>query len=190
MSDRIVRDELLESERWLGLRDNTARVCYLTLILRSDALGNLEAHTPRLIRLWRDYGVASAMAVEGTLEELINHDLIRLYEAEVDGVIHRYIHIPRTRQNLRYLKRVFPLSPWTTDKQIQALKIKSPSDNHTITGRALGLHGRSEEMLSRRDVDVEVTTTVEGREPELRRPKLQKLLDKIQKQHPSSAIES
>lgn len=142
MADRIIRDELLESERWLGLRDNTARVCYLTLILRADAMGNIEAHVPRLVRMWRDYGVATAAAVDGTLEELANHDLVRMYEATLDGVIHRYIHIPRSRNNLRYVKRVFPLSPWTTDEQIQRLKEKSPGERITITGRALGAHGR------------------------------------------------
>lgn len=182
MADRIVRDELLESSRWLGLRDNTARVCYITLILKADALGNLEAHTPRLVRLWRDYGVASAAAVEGTLEELATHDMIRLYEAPIDGVIHRYLHIPRSRQNLRFVKRIFPLSPWTTSLQIQRLKEKSPGESITITGCALGLHGRSDVDVDvekkRKDVDVEVKTPSQVSTTAIYAGQLQPLLNK------------
>ncbi len=157
MPDRLVRDELLESERWLGLRDNTARVCYISLILKADALGNLEANVARLLRTWRDYGVTTPEAVAGTLDELVACDLVRLYAAAVDGESRQFIHIPRYGQNLRYIKRVFPPSPWTTNEQKQRLAKISQSASDVIATRTPSAHTRSdvEGTLIRSNVDAE-----------------------------------
>jgi hypothetical protein len=100
----------------------------------------MEANPQRLIRLWRDFGIRSPQQVATTLQELADCDLIRLYEAENK----QFLHIPRFRQNLRYVKRVHPLSPWTTDKQKQQVAKDSPSDSMVGTPLSPGSHGRSE----------------------------------------------
>lgn len=118
MPDRIIRDELLESERWLSLKDNADRLAFLALLLRADSLGNFTAERYRLLRLWRDFGIGTLALVNKTLTELVDHDLVRLYPA--DG--REWLHIPRFGQrNTRYIKRVCPLSPWTTPEQKQRL---------------------------------------------------------------------
>src|SRR5205807_9489453 len=102
MPDRVIRDELLESERWLALKDNADRLAYIALLLKADALGDFDAGEFRLLRLWRDFGINTPALVAKTLTELVEHDLIRLYD--VEGA--RYLHIPRYRQSLRFVKRV------------------------------------------------------------------------------------
>jgi len=117
MPDRIIRDELLESERWLSLKDNTDRLAFVALLLKADSLGNFSAEPFRLMRLWRDFGINTDALVAKTVAEMVDHDLIRLYQA--DGK--QLLHVPRFGQRLRHLKRVFPPSPWTTYKQKQQL---------------------------------------------------------------------
>ena len=133
MPDRIVRDELLESDRWLNVPRNTHRLAFVCLLLQADALGNMEGSDGRLWRLWRDtLKLDARTAIAEILEALLSQDLIRLYEA--DGK--RLIHIPRYRQRLRYLGNVSPPSPWTTEEQKQRLEKKSPGASQELTGRA------------------------------------------------------
>lgn len=130
MPDRIVRDELLESEKWLSLKDNADRLAFVALLLRADSLGNFSAEPFRLMRMWRDFGINSVALVAKTLSELADHDLVRLYKAEEKPLL----HVPRFNQRTRYLKRVFPPSPWTSDEQKQQLKNNSPDSHPPITG--------------------------------------------------------
>lgn len=148
MPDRIIRDELLESERWLSLKDNADRLAYLALLLRADNLGNYSAEPLRLVRLWRDFGIANTALVAKTLTELLDHDLVRLYDGPEKlstGEPTKYLHIPRFRQRLRYLKNVFPLSPWTTDEEKQRISNNSPVYSQTVTGLSPAEVKRSEE---------------------------------------------
>lgn len=132
MPDRIIRDELLESARWLSLKDNADRLSFIALLLKADTLGNFSAEPFRLLRLWRDFGINTEALVSKTLSELADHDLIRLYKFEGSP----YLHLPRFDQRLRYFKRTFPLSPWTTSEQKQALTKNSPDLSQTLTGCA------------------------------------------------------
>ena len=130
MPDRIIRDELLESERWLSLKDNADRLAYLSLSLRADSLGNYSAEPYRLMRLWRDFGINTQALVAKTLTELADHDLVRFYTAEDKPLI----HIPRFGQrNTRYIKRVYPLSPWTTNEQKQQIAKHSQREHDVST---------------------------------------------------------
>ena len=82
------------------------------------------------MRLWRDYGINTLALVAKTLTELIDHDLIRLYPMEGKELI----HIPRFLQrNTRYLKRIYPLSPWTTTEQKQLLEHYAQRDHTALT---------------------------------------------------------
>lgn len=129
MPDRIVRDEILESERWLSLKDNADRLAYVALLLKADPLGNFTAEPFRLMRMWRDFGINSLALVSKTLIELCDHDLVRLYEAAGK----KLLHIPRFNQYSRYLKRIYPLSPWTTEQQKQLLTKNSQCDSTVLT---------------------------------------------------------
>jgi len=95
-------------------------------------LGNYSAELWRLWRLWRDFAVTTEVVAAKVLERLVDHDLVRLYD--LDGK--RYLHVPRFAQRLRYVKRVFPLSPWTTDEQKQAIARNSPGESQARTGSA------------------------------------------------------
>jgi hypothetical protein len=127
MPDRIIRDELLESERWLTLKDNADRLAYIALLLKADALGNFSAEPFRLLRLWRDFGISTISLVAKSLSELADHDLIRLYTAEEKQLL----HIPRFGQRLRHLTKTYPQSPWTTIEQKQRLINNSPVVSQT-----------------------------------------------------------
>ena len=150
MPDRIVRDELLESDRWLNVPRNTHRLAFVCLLLQADALGNMEGSDGRLWRLWRDtLKLDARTAIAEILESLLSQDLIRLYE--FDGK--RLIHIPRYRQRLRYLGNVSPPSPWTTEEQKQRLEKKSPGASQALTGRAPAEVKRREVEVKRREVE-------------------------------------
>ena len=176
MPDRIIRDELLESERWLSLRDNTARICFLALLLKADPFGNLEANPHRLMRLWRDFGIKSPQQVSSTLAELKDCDLIRLYEADSK----QFLHIPRFRQNLRFVKRIHPLSPWTTQQQKQRLAQDSPGAHPVGTAIAHSAHGRSEVKRSE-EKRSEVTEPVDNSSTIALGTEVQRLCIKCQK---------
>ena len=135
MPDRLIRDELLTSERFIGLPSNDERIAFIALLLTADWLGNTEAGEMRLWRLWRDLGI-DREDVDQVLFELAQPDLIRAYEFEGK----RYAHIPRFRQQLRYTKCLHPLSPWTTDAQKQALAKNSHGELQVGTMIALRAH--------------------------------------------------
>jgi hypothetical protein len=121
MPNRILRGAILESDRWIGLRDNASRVAFIAAVLTADDLGNMEGTTPRLRRLWRDFGIDTDEKVDRTLQELADVDLVRVYQ--VDGK--RYVHIPRFGQFVRHLKRANPRSPWDEPEQNQSLAEKT-----------------------------------------------------------------
>lgn len=132
MPDRIIRDEILESERWLSLKDNADRLAYIALLLKADPLGNFTAEQYRLMRMWRDFGINTLQLVAKTMSELADHDLIRLYEN--DGK--QLLHIPRFNAYYRYLSRIYPLSQWTTEQQKQLLAKNSQGMHSAHAGDA------------------------------------------------------
>jgi len=104
----MIRDALLNSERFINLPDNTARICYVACLLRADDRGNLEGGPGHLVRLWRDFGVDGTEKAASIGQFLADQDLIRFYERGGK----RYIHVPRFGQRMRSFKRACPSSPW------------------------------------------------------------------------------
>lgn len=113
MPDRIIRDELKRSPRYRRLSSDTVRLLFIHLLLTVDSLGNCEA---------------SSIAVEDAMHrpidsetaakwlgELADADLIRLYQ--INGK--PYLHVPRFRQRLRYVKRIHPRPP----QEIECIEI-------------------------------------------------------------------
>jgi hypothetical protein len=140
MPDRMIRDEILDSQAWLTLKDNGDRLAFISLLLKADSLGDFPASPFRLMRLWRDFGIGTPELVAKTLSELSDHGLIRLYSVDEN----RYLHIPKFRQSLRYISNTFPVSPWITEAQKQALTKKSQCDHNALTGRS---HQKRSEVL-------------------------------------------
>lgn len=109
MSDRVVRDELLESDRWLDLPTDTDRLAYIALLLVCDDFGNLEGQPRRMFRfLHKCTQIKTEEACATTLIHLTDADLLRRYE--VAG--RPFFHIPRFRPHRQYLTRRWPVSPW------------------------------------------------------------------------------
>jgi hypothetical protein len=133
MPDRYLRAELLTSEAWLSVKDNADRCAWISLFLNADTFGNQPAGPHRLVHLWRIYGTDSTEKAAQCLSHLCDVDLCRVYE--VDGK--PYVHLPRFKQSRRYLGKLWPLSPWTTDEEKQRLAQKSQAD-HSDTQEASG----------------------------------------------------
>lgn len=115
MPDRIIRAGLLESDRWLDLRDSTERLAYVAALLKADDLGTLDATDGALVRLWGGpCNVHSREEAVKVLEALAAQDLVRTYTA--DGK--RYIFVPRFRQRFRArtLKRPAPPAELLVDE--------------------------------------------------------------------------
>jgi hypothetical protein len=120
MPDRIIRAELLTSEAWLALKDSADRVCWLVLALNADTMGNQPGGPHRLVHLCRHTGIDTVEKAAKMVNELSDVDLIRVYQHAEKP----YIHIPRFRQERRYLGTLWPLSPWTTNEEKELLKKK------------------------------------------------------------------
>lgn len=127
MSDRLIRDELLDSARWIALRPrkatpqqvataNAARCCFIALTLTADDYGNLEASEVRLERLWHDFLLDSSDPEElgAITKSLAAAGLIHQYVADGKS----FIHIPRFRQRLRTQKAKHPM-PQFQIKELQ-----------------------------------------------------------------------
>lgn len=139
MRTRMLRGGLLESEAWLGLKNNDDRVCWITLFLNADTFGNQPAGLLRIVHLCRYAGIDTTEKAAKVLAELADTDLIRLYQEDDKP----FCHIPRFSQSPRFPGKLWPLSPWTTDEQKQALAKKSPEDHgespHGVGGRGVVL---------------------------------------------------
>ena len=98
MPSRIIRDTLLESDRWLSLANPAERLAYVVLLLKADDLGTADATDGQLIRFWREpCNVDRAEDARLILDALADADLVRPYEAAGK----RLVFIPRFRQRFR-----------------------------------------------------------------------------------------
>lgn len=148
MPARMIRDALLNSDRFLSLPDNTSRICYVACLLSADDRGNMEASTGALVRLWRDFGVDSNAKATDISQFLADKDLIRMYESGGK----QYIHVPRFHQRLRSFKRACPASPWCETveesknssgicQQVAASGGKSPPEVKRREGKGISSSG-------------------------------------------------
>ena len=109
MSDRIIRDEIWMSDRFLDLPTDVARVAFMRFISLADDFGNLEGGMKRLFRILEVCTQAKTMtAVEGAIDSLLQADLIRRYTVDDRELF----HIPRFHVHKQYVARKVPASPW------------------------------------------------------------------------------
>jgi hypothetical protein len=108
MPNRVIREGLWDSDAFIGLRDNGARICYLRLLSKVDDHGNADGSMGQLQRMWRDFGIETHEKVAKTLHELVDAKLIGQY---IDGA-KEYVHVFNFRQRIRIKKHRVPASPW------------------------------------------------------------------------------
>ncbi len=115
MPDRVIRDELLQSDRWLDLPTDTDRLAFVGLLLKCDDFGNLEGGPRRLFRFLHNFTqVKTPEAAATTLLHLSDADLMRRYEVDK----REYWHLPRFRPHRQYLVRSYPQSPWDSERTL------------------------------------------------------------------------
>lgn len=132
MPDRIVRDEILDSDRYLGLSSDSLRTLFVHFLLVADDLGNSEASGPFIRRRLLGGAQTPDETIAKMLAELQDVDLIRTY---FEGA-KRYVHIPRFRQRLRSFKRVNPRPPTGIEcKEIKAIADKLSDNRQTDAGQ-------------------------------------------------------
>ena len=122
MSDRVIRDELLTSERYWAV-SNEAKLLYIHLILNVDDTARFSGKNFTLRTSCFPGQAMEAAHMERMLDELQNNDLIRLYV--VDG--ERYVFVPRFKQRLRFINSRFPEPP----NEINDLVIKKSDSSQT-----------------------------------------------------------
>ena len=109
MPDRVIRDEILESDRWLDLPTDAARLAFVGFVLICDDFGNLEGGQRRLFRFLHKFTqVKTQDAATAVIDALMQSDLLRRY-TDNDREL---FHIPRFKSHRQYLSRQFPPSPW------------------------------------------------------------------------------
>lgn len=107
--DRIIRASLLESDRWIDLHTDTARLVYAPLLLlRADDFGNLEGGGVLMRYIKQQTQLKLDQDVVKVMSELQDADLARRYEV----LSKEYWHLPRFKNARRYTSRICPMSPW------------------------------------------------------------------------------
>lgn len=120
MADRILRDELWQSDRFLDLPTDAARLAFMRFVSLADDFGNFEGGSRRLYRILNTCTqVKSEQATIDIIAALIESDLLRRYEIEGRELF----HIPRFRSHRQYLSRAVPASPWC-DASVELGKTK------------------------------------------------------------------
>lgn len=115
MPDRIIRDEIWLSERFLDLPTDAARLAFIRFVSICDDFGNFEGGARRLYRLLHGCTqIKTESAASETIDALMACDLVRRYEVET----REFFHIPRFRSHRQYLSRAYPCSPWCDPSEI------------------------------------------------------------------------
>lgn len=112
MSDRVLRDEIFESDRWLDLPSDTHRLAYIGLLPIADDFGNFEGGPRRVYRhLHRFTQIKTDADSIKVMSDLLDADMARRYE--VEG--REYWHLPRFTTHRQYIVRRCPPSPWDVE---------------------------------------------------------------------------
>ena len=98
MPDRVIRDELLTSERY-WLVSIQAQQLYIHLLLVADDAARFSGKNFTLRTSCFPGRPMDAQVMEKMLQELIDVDLIRVYVANGE----RYVFVPRFRNRKRYM---------------------------------------------------------------------------------------
>lgn len=116
MPDRVIRDELLRSERWLDLPTDSHRLVYAALILEADDYGNVEGGPRRLYRWMHNFTQIKTEADSIKLmSDLQDAEMVLRYEVENK----EFWHLTRFRNSRQFWSRKHPQSPYEDDVTIE-----------------------------------------------------------------------
>jgi len=152
MPDRIIRDELLTSERYWSVGIE-AQQLFVHLLLRADSLGRFSGKNFTIRMACYPGHQRTPDIVEKLLSDLNDADLIRLYS--VNG--ERFVFVPRYRQRLRYTNSKYPPPP----KEINDIPKEKSDSSQTQVRPAPAEVKRSEEKRSKSLAAVAARTTFE-----------------------------
>ena len=134
MPDRVIRDELLQSSRWLDLPTDTHRLIYENLILIADDYGNIEGGPRRLFRWMHGFTqVKTESDAIKIMSDLQDADLARRYESEG----REYWHLPRFKNSRWYWTRRYPQSPYVDDVTVEGKQRNSGKRNTQVDDASL-----------------------------------------------------
>ena len=106
MSDRLIRDEILTSERYWSV-SNDAKLFFIHIMLNADDTARFSGKNFTLRSSCFPGQPIDEKHIERMLEELHDHDLIRIYTVKNE----RFIFVPRFKQRLRFRNSKFPEPP-------------------------------------------------------------------------------
>jgi hypothetical protein len=138
MPNRMIRDEILESERVLSLPADV-RWFFLSVLLTADDLGLFEATDFKLARR----ATLSPDQAGRFLSMLVDADLVRMYVVER----RRYGFIPRFRQKLQIRKSKCPLPPASLFSDDEDMQKKAAAVQRGLDGGIVGAFGKEWDEL-------------------------------------------
>jgi len=165
MPNRLIRDEMLESESILNLPVE-ARWFYVTILLSADDVGLFEATSFKLARradIRRESG-------ESFLQMLADVDLIRLYSVDKK----RYGFIPRFRQRLQIKRSKYPAPPLslTQDDLDATNKINDLASKTTVVKPLIADVKRLSTVVQQSEPEPELEPKIQGRKTKARKTSL------------------
>ena len=98
MPNRVIREALLDSDRYLGLTHDSERLVFLELILLADDFGLVPLHFSFLRRRVSPCAGRTEAQVMEMIGQLVERDLLRVYRSEsgaMFGYIPRFGNVPR-----------------------------------------------------------------------------------------------
>lgn len=108
MPNRIIRDAILDSDRYHGLTHNDERLLFVELLLLADDFGLVPLNPAFLRRRTTPCTSKTAGQLAGMVSALADADLVRTYQSEGGGV---FGYIPRFNGHPRAHKPKWPLPP-------------------------------------------------------------------------------
>jgi len=139
MPDRIIRDELLTSERYWSVGMEAQRI-FVHLLLSADALGRFSGKN-YTIRAACYPGIAvDPKVVEKLISDMADADLIRIYT----HLNERYIFIPRYKQRLRAKCSYLPEPPNGINDIADEKSAPSPREDRLESASGRRKEGRKE----------------------------------------------
>jgi hypothetical protein len=106
MPDRVIRDELLTSERYWSVSIEAQRL-FIHILLNVDDVARFSGKNYTIRSACFPGQAIEPAKVEKLLSELQDIDLVRLYEVSNE----RFIFVPRFKQRLRFTKSRYPEPP-------------------------------------------------------------------------------
>ena len=120
MPNRIIRDGVLDSERYHNLPSDSARLLFMELLLLADDYGLVPLGHIFLIRKTTVMAGKTPEAMAQMLSSLADQDLLRPFES--DGS--RFGYIPRFRNYPRAAKPKWPIPEGPSGNEIRELQQK------------------------------------------------------------------